>query len=48
MVIHRLSGEAPPDYLVAPAWCADKPALLDAIHRELERRESWQGKLTSP
>jgi radical SAM protein (TIGR01212 family) len=44
MVIHRLSGEAPPDYLVAPAWCADKPALLTAIQRELERRDSWQGK----
>jgi radical SAM protein (TIGR01212 family) len=45
MVIHRLNGDAPPDYLVAPAWCLDKPALLEAIHIELERRDSWQGKL---
>jgi uncharacterized protein len=44
MVIHRLSGDAPPDYLVAPLWCLDKPALLRAIHDELERRDSWQGK----
>jgi radical SAM superfamily enzyme len=44
MVIHRLSGDAPPDYLVAPAWCLDKPALLRAIDAELERRDSWQGK----
>jgi radical SAM protein (TIGR01212 family) len=44
MVIHRLNGEAPPDYLVAPTWCLDKPALLHAIHTELERRDSWQGK----
>jgi radical SAM protein (TIGR01212 family) len=44
MVIHRLSGDAPPDYLVAPMWCLDKPALLRAIHAELERRDSWQGK----
>ena len=44
MVIHRLSGDAPPDYLVAPLWCLDKPALLRAIHEELERRDSWQGK----
>jgi radical SAM protein (TIGR01212 family) len=43
-VIHRLSGDAPPDYLVAPLWCLDKPALLHAIHEELERRDSWQGK----
>jgi radical SAM protein (TIGR01212 family) len=44
MVIHRLSGDAPPDYLVAPLWCLDKPKLLRAIEDELERRESWQGK----
>src|SRR5438445_2951825 len=44
MVIHRLSGDAPPDYLVAPAWCRDKPAILRAIDTELERRGSWQGK----
>ena len=43
MVIHRLSGDAPPDYLVAPLWCADKPVLLRAIQEELKRRESWQG-----
>src|SRR5262249_3628644 len=45
MVIHRLSGDAPPDYLVAPAWCLDKPALLRAIDTELSRRDSWQGRL---
>ena len=44
MVIHRLSGDAPPDYLVAPAWCADKPALLRAIQDELVRRDGRQGK----
>jgi len=44
MVIHRLNGDAPPDYLIAPLWCLDKAALLRAIHDELERRDSWQGK----
>jgi radical SAM protein (TIGR01212 family) len=44
MVIQRLNGDAPPDYLVAPLWCLDKPKLLRAIHAELERRDSWQGK----
>jgi radical SAM protein (TIGR01212 family) len=43
MVIHRLSGDAPPDYLVAPAWCLDKPDLLRAIHAELQFRGTWQG-----
>ncbi len=44
VVIHRLNGDAPPDYLVAPAWCLEKPALLAAIDGELARRDSWQGK----
>jgi radical SAM protein (TIGR01212 family) len=43
LVIHRLSGEAPEDYLVAPDWCRDKPALLRAIDAELARRDSRQG-----
>src|SRR5207249_2698699 len=44
MVIQRLNGDAPPDYLVAPDWCLDKPGLLREIEAELERRDSWQGK----
>jgi radical SAM superfamily enzyme len=43
MVIHRLNGDAPPDYLVAPQWCLDKPALLRAVEAELERRGTRQG-----
>jgi radical SAM protein (TIGR01212 family) len=48
MVIHRLSGDAPPDFLVAPTWCLDKQPLLQSIRQELERRQSWQGKLWKP
>jgi radical SAM protein (TIGR01212 family) len=44
MVIHRLNGDAPPRYLVAPHWCLDKAGLLRAIDAELERRDSWQGR----
>jgi hypothetical protein len=44
MVIERTSGEAPGDYLVAPDWCRDKPAIRHAILDELARRDSWQGK----
>lgn len=47
MVIHRLSGDAPPDYLVAPLWCLDKPNLLRLIHAELVRCDSWQGRRRS-
>ena len=43
MVIHRLSGDAPPDYLVAPLWCLDKPGLLHEIDAEFQRRGTRQG-----
>lgn len=48
MVIHRLSGDAPPEYLVAPSWCLEKPRLLWAIDAEFERRGSHQGKNVQP
>ena len=44
MVIHRLTGDAPPDYLVAPQWCLDKPGLIRDVEAELRLRDSWQGK----
>jgi radical SAM protein (TIGR01212 family) len=44
-VIDRLSGDAPPEFLVAPRWCLDKPAILAAINTELDRRNTWQGRL---
>lgn len=43
-LIERISGDAPPDYLVGPAWCLDKPALRAAVAAEFERRDTWQGK----
>ncbi|HVA50800.1 MAG TPA: TIGR01212 family radical SAM protein [Pirellulales bacterium] len=43
-LIERIGGDAPPDYLVGPAWCLDKPALRAAVSAEFERRDAWQGK----
>ena len=48
MVIERVTGEAPGDYFVGPSWCLDKPAVLKAINDEMERRDTWQGKLYQP
>lgn len=47
-VIHRLSGEAPPDWLVAPQWVLDKPELLRLIDAEMERRDTRQGARVAP
>jgi radical SAM protein (TIGR01212 family) len=44
MVIERVAGDAPPEFLVAPAWCLDKPSLRRALQEEFARRDTWQGK----
>lgn len=45
MVIERLTGDPDPKKLLAPKWALEKSALLQEIDRELERRNSFQGKL---
>lgn len=35
IVIHRLTGDAPKNILVAPLWSADKKDVLNSINREL-------------
>jgi len=44
IIVHRITGEAPEDVLVAPKWCLDKVGVLQAIRAELVRRDTWQGK----
>jgi len=44
MVIHRLTGDGPPDDLIGPLWSRKKWEVLNAIDAELERRNTWQGK----
>jgi uncharacterized protein len=43
-IVERISGDAPPDYFIGPAWCLDKPSVKLALQAELERRDTWQGK----
>ena len=42
-VIDRLSGDAPPQYLVGPSWCLDKSAVRTAVEAEFRRRGTRQG-----
>ncbi len=44
MVIHRLTGDSPRDLLIGPTWSLSKKNVLNAIDRELKKRNSWQGK----
>ena len=48
VVIERLAGDAPRDFLLAPAWSADKNAPRQAIERQFARRGTRQGALAHP
>lgn len=44
VVIHRLSGDAPKDLLVAPMWNTHKKWILNGIDKILNESNLWQGK----
>jgi radical SAM protein (TIGR01212 family) len=48
MVVERISVDGPPDYLIGPSWCLDKPNVIKALDAEFQRRNTWQGRLYSP
>ncbi len=43
MVIQRLTAEGYRDIFLGPAWATNKLDVLNAIDRELEKRDTWQG-----
>lgn len=47
IVIHRLTGDGPGALLIAPLWSQSKRSVLNALHQELKRRNTWQGRLFS-
>jgi radical SAM protein (TIGR01212 family) len=47
-MVERISGDAPADYFIGPAWCLDKAAIRSALDAELVRRDTWQGKRWAP
>jgi uncharacterized protein len=44
-VIQRLTGDPSAAELAAPQWAVEKNTTLSLIRRELEARDTWQGKL---
>ena len=43
IVIHRLTGDAPKKYLVAPLWSADKKTVLNSLSKYLSDNSVIQG-----
>jgi len=44
MIIHRITGDGPPELLIGPMWSMSKWEVLNAIDAELVKRDSYQGK----
>jgi len=44
IVIQRLTADGYRDIFLAPDWAGNKLDVLNSINRELERRDSYQGK----
>ncbi|MDA8441331.1 MAG: TIGR01212 family radical SAM protein [Peptococcaceae bacterium] len=48
IVIHRLTGDGPPEDLIGPLWSRKKWEVLNGIDAELQQRNTWQGRLWQP
>ncbi|HZX11288.1 MAG TPA: TIGR01212 family radical SAM protein [Acidobacteriota bacterium] len=44
VIIQRLVSEAHPDLLIAPEWLKNKSQVIREIEKELELKNTWQGK----
>ena len=44
IVIHRISGDAPKDLLVAPDWNLHKKWIINGLNKYLTENDLWQGK----
>jgi len=44
VVIDRLMGDAPPEYLVGPAWCLEKAQFLNRLRQTMRETGSYQGR----
>ena len=48
VIVERISGDAPPNFLIEPKWCLEKSAIRIEIEREFSRRGSQQGSQYVP
>ena len=44
IIIHRISGDAPKDLLIAPEWNAHKKWILNGLDKLMKEQDLWQGK----
>ena len=47
ILIHRVNGHAIRQLTIAPTWSINKLAIHNAVQKEFQQRNTWQGKLFS-
>lgn len=45
MIIHRVTGDGPRELLIAPLWSLNKRNVLNTLHKEMKKQNTWQGRL---
>lgn len=45
IVVERFTSQSPKNLLIAPDWGLKNYEFVELVKREMERRNSWQGKL---
>jgi len=48
VIVERVSGDAPPDYLIEPRWCLEKASLRRDVEAEMVRLDAFQGDRYDP
>lgn len=48
ITVHRVTGDAPQNKLIAPMWSLNKRAVLNGIQKEFKQRGTFQGYSYSP
>ena len=48
IIIHKISGDAPKDLLIAPSWNSHKKLIMNGINKYLETNDLYQGQFFNP
>lgn len=44
IIIHRFNSHSPRKFTIAPIWSINKLATFNAVEKEFEKQDTWQGK----
>ena len=44
IIIHRISGDAPKNILLAPDWNSHKKWIMNGLDKLMKKNDLWQGK----